>query len=148
MNINIRRGYPSYFFIRCAWDESSITQEYIKRPSIQSVEFRLFDQENPFTSKLVEDDLYYLCRKNCHKYCKFQDLWDRENALLLKLEDVGLITEKFGYPYQKRLELEIKVTWASNTDLNGRKIKLRTVCIYENQEFQGDVRSSEFVEIF
>ena len=57
-------------------------------------------------------------------------------------------SEKYGYPYQKRLELEAKVTWMDDTTLRGRNVILRVVCIYENMEFQGDMRSSEFVEMF
>ena len=104
--------------------------------------------------------MYHICHKNCHKYCKFQDLWENEHALLLSLEDIGLMTEQFGYPYQKRLELQINVQWNSNNAMvkyrndhgesqanqESRLVTLRTICVYENGQFIGDVRRSEFVE--
>ena len=111
-------------------------------------------------TKLTEDELYHICHKNCHKYCHFQDLWENENALVLSLADIGLITEKSGYPRRKRLELEIFVKWdgnpaitqklvdEANADTENRMLTLRTICIYENQQFLGDIRRSEFLETY
>ena len=70
------------------------------------------------------------------------------------------MTEKYGYPYRKRLELKLNVTWNTNSAIEAfsvemgedqvvteaRKVRLRTVLIYENGEFIGDIRRSEFVE--
>ena len=143
------------------WDQDDRKDEgVIPRASIHSIKFRLFNQENPYVSKLTESELYYLSHRNCHKYCRFQELWENENAVLLSLEDIGLITEKMGYPHRKRLELEITVTWKTNAaldvfrgaigitteELAVRTLRLRTVCVYENGEFIGDIRRSEFVE--
>jgi len=103
------RGYPSFFFIRMEWDQNTTKDEgVVPRATIHSIQFRLFNQENPYVSKLTESELYYLSHSNCHKYCGFQELWENENAVLLSLEDIGLITEKLGYPHRKRLELEIR----------------------------------------
>ena len=153
----LERGYPSYLFIRLEWDPREEDEGFIPRSSIQSIQFRLFGQECQYTSKLTEDELYHICHKNCHKYCGFQQLWENENALVLTLEDIGLITEKAGYPRRKRLELELKVTWLQNAKMkealaedeaitNERLLRLRTVCIYENRIFMGDIRRSEFVD--
>ena len=156
----LERGYPSFFFIRLEWEPTGIDEGVIPRPTIQYLEFTLFGQESPYMSKLSEDELYHICHKNCHKYCHFQDLWEKENAILLSLEDIGLITEKSGYPRRKRLELEIFVKWDGNSNIikylgteednvtDERLLTLRTVCIYENQQFQGDIRSSEFLETY
>ena len=151
------RGFPSYFFIRVEWDPPG---NYIARPSIQSLNFKLFTQENTYTSQLSENEIYYLSRQNCHKYCGFKQLWEHENAVLLRLEDIGLMTETVGYPHRTRLELEIRATWSSNAAIqsfstavgeteaqrNAKPVRLRTVLIYENAEFVGDIRRSEFVE--
>ena len=154
------RGFPSYVFVRVEWQPSGSDDGKIPRASIDSIQFRLFNQENTYTSKLTEDELYHICHKNCHKYCGFQDLWEKENAILLSLYDLGLMTEKYGYPYRKRLELKLNVTWNTNSAIEAfsvdmgedqvvteaRKVRLRTVLIYENGEFVGDIRRSEFVE--
>ena len=154
------RGFPSFFFIRMEWEPTGATAGFIPRAGIQSINFKLFTQENAYTSKLSENELYYLSRQNCHKYCGFQELWDYENAVLLRLEDIGLMTEQVGYPVRKRLELEVRVTWSTNfglreyfgytgkteADIADKPLRLRTVLIYENSEFIGDSRRSEFVE--
>ena len=154
------RGFPSFFFVRLEWEPTEVDLGFIPRASIQSIKFSLFDQENPYTKSLTEDELYYVCHNNCHKYCKFQTLWNEENALLLSLEDLGLMKEQMGYPHRKRLELAVEVTWDTNdaldtflksmtseeVSIDDRKLRLRTVCVYENGEFIGDIRRSEFVE--
>ena len=159
-SIALERGYPSFFFIRLEWEPTEIDEGNIPRPTIQYIEFKLFGQECPYLTKLTEDELYHICHKNCHKYCHFQDLWENENALVLSLADIGLITEKSGYPRRKRLELEIFVKWdgnpaitqklvdEANADTENRMLTLRTICIYENQQFLGDIRRSEFLETY
>ena len=164
-NIYMSRGFPSYFFIRLEYNNrgynrhlasdlnNTLAATRVIRPSIASIVIRLFGQENTFVSKLTERELYQLCRKNCHKYCGFKDLWDNENALLLKLEDFGLWKESQGYPYRKRFELELRVTWTYPNEgyvakaVNiGRKVQLRTVAIYESHFVRGDIRRIEFIE--
>ena len=164
-NIYMSRGFPSYFFIRLEYNNRSYARELatdlnntleatrVIRPSIGSLVIRLFGQENTFVSKLTEQELYQICRKNCHKYCGFKDLWDNENALLLKLEDFGLWKESQGYPFRKRFELELRVTWSypaggyvDKAHTIGRQVQLRTVAIYESHFVRGDIRSIEFVE--
>ena len=117
---------------------------------------KIIGKENPFVSRLLEPDLYFMCRRNCHKYCNFKRLWDRENALLLSLEDIGLMGEDHGYPNRKRLELEFRVTWeapigGSLLDVMeqvGRKVQLRTVFINENHYLRGDPSQTEFYAVF
>jgi hypothetical protein len=158
-------GFPSFLFIRLEWDNRENDQAFrdfeqgglrIPRPKIQSLVVKLFGKENPFVSKLLEEELYHLCRKNSHKYCGFQDLWDNENAVLLSLEDIGLMGENVGYPNRKRLEMEFRVTWEvplAGTLMGamhdvGRLVQLRTVFVHENNYLRGDARRIEFYEVF
>ena len=105
---------------------------------------------------MLENELYHICRKNAHKYSGFQDLWDNENALLLILEDIGLMGEQVGYPNRKRLEMELRVTWEAPEDDTlmaamhdiGRRVQLRTVFIHENNYLRGDARQMEFYEVY
>ena len=161
-NIYCDKGFPSYLFLRMEWnsrerDPATLTEgSDIKRLPIQSVVIKLFGLENPFVSKLLEADLYHICRKNCHKYCNFKTLWDNEHALLLTLEDIGLMGEQSGYPNKKRFEFEIRVTWklpavATHEDKLidiGRTVQLRTVFVNENHYLRGDRSQTEFYEVF
>jgi hypothetical protein len=163
--ISFARGFPSFLFIRLEYNDRSWIPELAAdpanlivhtaciRPSIQSITFTLFGQENPFIQNLTERELYIICKKNCHKYCGFKNLWDNENALFLRMEDLGLWREKFGYPFRKRYEIEIRVTWeldatgyVARANTAGRLVQLRTVAIYESHYLMGDVRKLEFSE--
>ena len=154
------KGFPSFFFLRLDWQ---IVSTLLRRASIQSVKITMFNQENTFVSKLTEDELYYICLKNCHKYCKFHQLWSMENALVFRLEDFGLMTEDVGYPHKKRLEIDITVSWDVNTEIAEKlgiskadarvhvadyEIALRTMMIYENRQFIGDIRRNDFIETY
>jgi hypothetical protein len=157
-SLHLSRGFPSFFFIRLEWDSPGFDEGFVPRPTITAVKIRCFSQENPYMAKLTGDELYYITHKNSHKYCGFQDLWEEENAVLLSLEDVGLMSQNFGYPRRERLELELHVTWSINealetmsrdtTLIETKKLRLRTVCIYENGKFVADIRRSEFVESY
>ena len=159
----IDKGFPSFIFLRMEWDSREMDsafaaygEESVKRPKIQSVVVKLFGRENQFVSKLLEQDLYHMCRRNCHKYCNFLKLWNDEHALLLSLEDLGLMGQNAGYPNKKRLEFEIRVTWESFANVSlghtmeqvGRKVQLRTVFVNENHYFRGDPTQTEFYEVF
>ena len=145
------------------WDSRELAPEFaahedaeIRRLPIQSVVIKLFGFENPYVSKLLEADLYNICRRNCHKYCNFKSLWDTENAILLTLEDIGLMGQQNGYPNKKRYEFEIRVTWKVPEDLSleetmttiGRTVQLRTVFVNENHYLRGDRSQTEFYEVF
>jgi len=113
--------------------------------------------ENQYVSKLLERDLYYITKRNCHKYCNFKHLWDKEHALLLSLEDLGLMGEQQGYPNKKRMELEITANWVMPDESTiigqmhhaaGRKIQLRTVMIHENHYLRGDPSQIEFYNVY
>lgn len=160
---SVDKGLPSFFFFRMEWDSrethyqfAEIGDQQIVRPQIQSLVVTIVGRENPFVSKLLEDELYYMCRKNCHKYCNFKYLWDYENALLLSLEDLGLMGEDHGYPNRKRLDLEFRVTWkapiigglSDTMEQVGRKVQLRSVFVNENHYLRGDPSQTEFYEVF
>ena len=157
----IDKGFPSFLFLRIEWNSREMDPSFtsttpLTRLKIQSVVVKLFGKNNEFVSSLLEEDLYFLCRKNCHKYCDFKNLWDNENALLLSLEDLGLMGELVGFPNRKRLDFEIRVTWKlPETDTYermmttaGRTVQLRSVFINENHYLRGGRSQIEFYEVF
>jgi hypothetical protein len=124
-------------------------------PQIYELEIKVFGQSFPITKQLNFQELEYLTKKNCHPRCNFKDNMNIEPIVLLKLEDLGLATESVGYPYAKRLEMEVRIKqlilpvhWNQRyrtADQPAPPMRAFAAFVYENHVLEGNNNRLDFV---
>ena len=75
-------------------------------PVITSLQFKVRGRENLFIRELDGDDIERLSRENAHSLCKWRELHENGQGILLHLSDIGL-TEEIPFPEKKRIQLEV-----------------------------------------
>ena len=117
-------------------------------PIIKSLRFKVRGRENLFVRTLDTDDLERLSRENSHKLCRWRDLHNDGQGILLSLADVGL-TEEISYPQRDRIQLEITcLTKSTPVSLDTELplyLKFTVVVVRRNQLFKGDHTGTRFV---
>ena len=164
------KGYPSYImvyleaFARPGYYDPTFgnsvennigTDLYIGgHPTIQEMDIKVFGQRFPITKNLSHTELDYLTKKNSHPKCDFDENMKYDPIVLLKLEDIGLGTELQGYPYAKRIEMEVEIKTIklphhyADRHIDPDKIPnidARVVFIYENYVLEGNNGQCKFV---
>ena len=168
---NTAKGFPSFFMIYLEdfgndyYDNTFAANSNVyvngtdmiigAHPQIYELEIKVFGQSFPITKQLNFQELEYLTKKNCHPRCNFKDNMNIEPIVLLKLEDLGLATESVGYPYAKRLEMEVRIKqlilpvhWNQRYRTAGQPappMRAFAAFVYENHVLEGNNNRMDFV---
>ena len=150
IEIETRSGMFEYLFMWINFMQDTFSHTFPQTdPIITSIQLKVRGRENLFVRQLDADDIERISRENCHRYCNWRVLHNSGQGILLHLRDIGL-TEEVAFPERKRIQMEITLLSETGPDipdyeLAGYSKSFNVVLIRQNQLFQGDVVSSNFV---
>ena len=149
IKIETRSGMFEYLFLWIEYPSQIDVMDFpFSNPVIESLKILVRGRDNLFVRTLIADDIERLSRENCHKLCKWRELHESGQGILLSLADIGL-TEEIPFPQRERIQLEITCLSKSKPLTNEVNtpdfVDFNVVIIRRNQLFKGDFTGTSFV---